>query len=339
MVDEGRSRRSRAKEFDIILGSVSTPSLLLAEMKQTLLGASIELDGVEVEFGDIRNVITYLKPHQAIFPFHVQPKYVVHLDSVSRARRQQLEIKYGIPSGGLTARVRRADVLIVSIDGKKFLLSVKDSDSQAKLGQVSTSTRYGRGSLIGGLAGFIEPNVKIPRYFSYADTALTSEAFSKLKGQDPKFAYVKKNYPDLWADAVAQTKERAIESICALGRVFTKDKDSLITFMEKVMAGNLADSPDFYILFGTMPVNFQAAMQKLKSMKFNVTSEIYETNNKTSVLIYIELQGKKYCVTKIEPSFDGERVDKSQSKGIIYYFQQYPSSGNHYKKLLIDLSQ
>jgi hypothetical protein len=43
---------------------------------------------------------------------------------------------------------------------------------------------------------------------------------------------------------------------------------------------------------------------------------------KDSWLIYVTLSKKRYLVTKIEPSFDGHEANVSQTKGVIYYFQE-----------------
>ena len=44
---------------------------------------------------------------------------------------------------------------------------------------------------------------------------------------------------------------------------------------------------------------------------------------KKSLLVSIKIKNQIYGLTKIEPSFDGWRDVVSQTKGIIFYFQEY----------------
>jgi hypothetical protein len=65
-------------------------------------------------------------------------------------------------------------------------------------------------------------------------------------------------------------------------------------------------------------------------------------SGKPSWFVRALVSNRRYLVTKIEPSFDGARPNVSQTKGVIYYFQE----GSRYKgpgersvwNLLADLS-
>ena len=249
-----------------------------------------------------------------------------------------LERLYGLPAGSITESNCRTDVLIVTTDGRPHFLSIKDPHTQAKLGQVSTTTKYGRGSLTGGLNGFVLPSLQLPKKVDVGDTYLTPSQFDKLSNKDRSYAFIKAQYPDIWKEAVNSRIAKAVHASKRLGDVMATDRDSFLAFLGEVLAGNLVDSRDFYILLGDKPVRFQHVMNKLKKSRFQVSWQEYKTRAKTSIVIWLEINSEKYCITKIEPAFDGGSAKTLQTKGVIFYFQQHLSSANSYKNLLLDLS-
>jgi hypothetical protein len=68
------------------------------------------------------------------------------------------------------------------------------------------------------------------------------------------------------------------------------------------------------------------------------------------LIIWLVFPERKYCLTKIEPAFDGGYDMKaSQTKGIQYYFQHWPTNSVRksigyedvydFKQFLLDISQ
>jgi hypothetical protein len=76
-----------------------------------------------------------------------------------------------------------------------------------------------------------------------------------------------------------------------------------------------------------------------KYSSYTIECEYYNTENKFSLIIFLKFADVKYGITKIEPSFDGAKKNVSQTKGIIYYFQQYPNNTNHIWQLLKNISK
>jgi hypothetical protein len=116
---------------------------------------------------------------------------------------------------------------------------------------------------------------------------------------------------------------------------------ALSEFIEKTFAGNLGNSENFYLVLGNTPIQFLSILKSIRKLSPKVSLEIHQPKNKTSLIINLELNGKIYSLTKIEPSFEGAGSKISQTKGIIYHFQQYPntSNSNHFKKLFFDISK
>ena len=112
------------------------------------------------------------------------------------------------------------------------------------------------------------------------------------------------------------------------------------------MIGPFADGNNFYVVFGDEMVSVKKVLRELKKPHINVTTEMRRTTSKRSLLIFIAVNGKKYCLTKIEPSFEGSATDVIQTKGVIFHFQQYPLKNaardkelGSFKDLLQDISK
>ena len=133
--------------------------------------------------------------------------------------------------------------------------------------------------------------------------------------------------------------ELAVNELMTFGNVLSEDRQSLVEFVGTTLAGNLKDSSDFYLVIGSKVVKFSSALRQLGSDKFNVGTQVHQTNKKTSLILNISDSIDTYSITKIEPAFDGQRIEVSQTKGVIYYFQQFPNIGNNYKSLFLDIGE
>lgn len=334
-----RSNTSRSKEFDLIFGYIKSPSDLLNYILKNPEGGSPNIGGVTVEYGNVSRLIPYLEIGQIIKPFEIEPTYIGHIDHLSKNRKLEIERRYDLEVGSISSQKSKADLLIVDQSYRSYLLSFKDSESVTKLGQVSGEARYGKAKLKGGLDDISIPQGTIPSTFDFSDTALTKEQFGKLNTQHQSFAYFKKHYPNEWEKIVKNKMTEAVDQLRNFGEVIQADQNSLIDFIRLSFAGDLKNLSNFYLLFGATSINFLTLLDRIKSANPVVEIQEYNTGNKVSLIIKLKVNDVTYGLTKIEPSFDGENMTVSQTKGIIFYFQQYPNSGNHFKKLFLDIAK
>lgn len=334
-----RSNSSRSKEFDLIFGYVSSPQDLLNFIFKNPEGGSPNIGGITVEYGNISRLVPFLETNQLVKPFQIEPKYICHIDHLSKERKIEIEKKYDLEAGSITSQKSKVDLLIIDKNNHSYLLSFKDSKSVTKLGQVSGEVKYSQAKLKGGLDKVQLPKEKIPTKFSFSETALTKDQFEKLNHQHQQFAYFKKNYPSEWERIVKAKMLEAVNQLRDFGNVIETDRNSLIEFIRLSFAGDLKNLRNFYLLFGDTCISFSKIIDRIKSANLTVEIKEHITVNKISLIINLRLSDRVYGLTKIEPSFDGESVTVSQTKGIIFYFQQYPNTGNHFKKLFIDISK
>ena len=334
-----RKTRSRAKEFDLVFRFLEAPKTLASYIKTNPTGGKPELEGITFEYGDIRRHLKFLNPSKLENPFKVRPKFVCHLDNVNADRKRQIETSYGLSPDSITSSQVKADLFFVDREGKSYFVSVKDNDEPSKLGQISREVLYGKASLRGGLTGVDVPQESIPLEITYRQTALSERKFNNLTLADQRFSFFKKNYPKEWVEIVEKSKQNALDQTRRFAMTLREDRASLIKFLGVTLAGNLKESKDFYILLGDQIVNFDKAMSALRTMTFEIEIEEHKPRLKTSIIIWLNDGKKRYGLTKIEPSFEGEGLKVDQTKGIIFHFQQHGDSSNCYKKLLLDISK
>jgi hypothetical protein len=334
-----RKTKSRAKEFDLVFSFLSAPKILSSYIKLNPTGGKPEFEGITFEYGDIRRHLKYLNPSKLENPFKVRPKFVCHLDNVNADRKRQIETSFGLSPDSISSSQVKADLFFVDQEGNPYFVSVKDNDEPSKLGQISREVLYGKASLRGGLTGVDVPQGNIPLGITYKQTALSERKFNNLTVADQRFSFFKKNYPKEWLEIVKKSKQNALDQTRQFAITLREDRTSLIEFLGVTLAGNLKESKNFYILLGKQTVNFNQAMSALKTMPFEIEIEEHRPRQKTSVIIWLNDGKKKYGLTKIEPSFEGEGLKVDQTKGIIFHFQQYGDSSNCYKKLLLDITK
>ena len=334
-----RKTKSRAKEFDLVFSFLEAPKTLASYIKTNPTGGKPELEGIIFEYGDISRHLKYLNPSKIKNPFNVHPKFVCHLDNVNVGRKREIERQFVLASESLSSNLVKADLFFVDQAGIPYFVSVKDNDEPSKLGQVSRKMLYGKASLHGGLTGVDVPQANIPSEITYKQTALSEKKFNNLTSADQRFSFFKKNYPKEWSEIVQKSKQSALDQTRQFALTLQEDRASLIDFLGITLAGNLKDSKNFYILLGRNIISFDKAMNALKTMSFEIEIEEHKPRLKTSVIIWVNDGKKKYGLTKIEPSFEGEGSRVDQTKGIIFHFQQHGDSSNCYKKLLLDIAK
>ena len=329
---------SRSKEFDLMFGYLEIPEALQKVVHSKHGGAKKSLEGIVFEYGNItrfRNQIGVATPKK---PFDISPVYIGHIDSIPVQRRRELEIEFAISEGTLSDAETKIDLLIVDANTNPYLISFKDSETTAKLGQVSKKIFYGDVCLEGGIDASIISG-EIPQDFGYSETALTSKGFQSISRQNRQFAWFKKNHPREWESYASSRLSEAYLQVRSLGLAMQSDHEIFFDFLEKTFAGSLANNDNFYLVIGNHPIHFRSFMKQLRNMKIAIEIEDYQVQAKKSLIVYVHANEKKYCVTKIEPSFEGADKKVLQTKGVVFHFQQHLKTGNNYKQLLFDVAE
>jgi hypothetical protein len=339
-----RLNKSRSKEFDLVFCALETSEsqqILLETIRLNPNGHDVTIDDIQIEYGNIERLSVELDHSIHKSPFSFKPQFICHVDSLKGRRKRELEVKYELPSQSISGQSSKVDLLVVDGRGRPFFISCKDSDPKksAKLGQVSKLVNYGKAKLDGGLNGILPQNLIIPEVFEYHETALSEDQFQKSGPNDRGFAYFKHNYPKQWGQIVEEKKFEALCQIREFASAIKHDRTSLLTFIADTFAGNLKESPDFYIFIHGQLLGITKILEYLSAKKFTIEIQEHCPRKKTSVIVWIIIDDIKYCLTKIEPSFDGEKETVRETKGIIFYFQQYPANGNNYKKLFLDITE
>jgi hypothetical protein len=333
----GRQTGSRAKEFDLIFGLLKSPEKLAYQISRAPTGGSLNLEGIDFEYGNVQRLVEHLDAAAPATPFKIKAKYVCHLDGIQANRKRAIERELGLESGSISSQDTKADVFILDKNGNHYFISVKDIDKPSKLGQKSGSVSYGKAHLHGGLKGVTIDEKRIPKSFSFKDTNLTQTQFEKLTHADQIYSFFKKKHPQEWETTVAKSENLALAEIRQFTKVLKNDKQSLIAFISETLGGNLKDDPNFFIVFGNKAINLGEVVRILKKTELLVTLEEHSPRGKSSIIVRIKIKDKTYCLTKIEPSFEGKNSSVSQTKGIIYHFQQFQDTDNNWKKLIFDV--
>ena len=137
----------------------------------------------------------------------------------------------------------------------------------------------------------------------------------------------------------------AYQCLEEFGKAISENKQNLIEFIKQTFIGKSNDLENYYIVLGDALVSVGRFASQLENLSFVVETEWYATDNKMSLIVRLNIGGTRYTLTKIEPAFDGGYdIEASQSKGIQYYFQQWPDNAIangelDYKKLLLDMGK
>lgn len=319
-----------------MFGFLNNPSDLHKALKKNPLGTKVEIDGITFEFGNIALLLPSVSPTNPIKPFDIKPKYVIHVDRLSTARKKAVEKKFKLLEGVLSSQRSKVDLCLIDDEDCPFYISFKDASTMCKLGQISREECYGQAKLKGGRLIEID-NASIPKQIEYSMTSISKSRFRGLGPTDRKFAYVKRNLKKEWARVVRENLQNAYAQLEQFGEILSTDPESFQAFIRTTFTGVLPNLENFYLLLGEQPIAFQELMSRMNSADFQVIPEMVKTDRKSALVLKVIYQEQEYGLTRIEPSFDGHGAKTLQTKGIIFYFQQYPNHGNHYKQLFLDV--
>lgn len=353
-----RSKKSRAEELRFIAGFLNAPSNLVQAFRAEPSGGNAKLEGIDFVWGNVADLLTSMNTeqvstHDAVFT-SLDPKYVVHLDNLSNRQKKLMIDEYEIPSESLSFQSNKADLLLVDKNDNLIYISLKDEEKITKLSQVANKN-YGSAKLVGGFSGVDLDQFQYPTEISYNDTWLTAEQWDTLrtKRKDKRCAYIKKKYPVEWRLLVDKSLEAAYQCLWDFSTCLKQDKDCISQFVLLSLVGESVAIENFYIVFGKNLINVQQLLKNIETMNFQVETETYMSSgqlHKESLIIWLVFPNRRYCLTKIEPAFDGGFDNTaSQTKGIQYYFQQWPTqaatndsdgvNAYDFKEFLLDISQ
>lgn len=350
------SNNSRAEELKFMARFLTNPHWLLEAFEADPNGGSVTLEGINFMWGNIAGLIPALMTRQLFIHdsrfLDLNPKHIYHLDNLSSYQEQSIIETFDMSSGALSFQTNKADVLLVNSSNQVTYISIKDELGLTKLGQVANK-EYGLARLTGGFTAIELDRFNYPDEFSYRDTWLEEEQWNKISLKDRKCAFLKRQYPREWDLIVEDGLSAAYQCLNEFADKIRDDRNSICQFILLTLVGQSVSKDSFYIVFGSQIIDIQQLLMNIKTIDFEVKSERYISKGKKqkeSLIIWLEFPNKKYCLTKIEPAFDGGfDVKASQTKGIQYYFQHWPtktSSKNplaediyDFKQFLLDISQ
>ena len=336
-----RQNKSRSKELDIVLTVFKEN---ISELKSYIesnpqVGLYKENRNF-FQYGNISRLIKHINWNIKNYNNPIKDIIgIYHIDSMNRHDKFQVETQLNLKSGILTNK-SKADLLILTSNEKVYLCSYKDGTSASKLGQVSAETRYGNASLKGGfILPFPRPanisNINLELNYS----CLSDVKFKQLNEKDRYYANVKNLFNNEWSSYVTETYKESIFQLNLFKNKIMQNKVVFSDFVLLTLFGRLNIPEYCYILINEILIPSRKIINFLTRKEYNIICENYNSKNKYSLIIKLIVDDKTYCITKIEPSFDGSKTNVSQTKGIIYYFQEYPINGDNIWKLLKDISE
>lgn len=336
------TRKSKARGTELLFAAhqSSRPDYILRQMRALPSGGVANDGAIQFEWGNIQSLLKHrLKTSARITRVSPHPSFVYHVDRLPKRRREEVEKTHALPRGSISGSLSdtKADLLILDKSNRPFYISFKEVEGQAKLGQVSGSTSYGRASLDGGIDDLDVNTLPIPAAFDHSHTALSFDSFEKLSAKDQKLAYYKKHFPREWAEYVAARNLDAVHQLKTFCNIVSAHRESFINFVGTTIAGSLKDSDAFFLALGDELIPIKTILTKLKDSSWHVTSSDASTPKKHARVISVCNAKSTYGLMRIEHSFEGAKTRVSQTKGVVYHFQQHPRKGANYKALLHDL--
>jgi hypothetical protein len=305
--------------------------------------------GSTLVWGDINRLVEFLPEvrdvslkdlaGQYLVPSSGTRQFVIHIDSFKSSARDSLVLPTDV-QGLLGRSLGKADLLLV--DEQSILkLSVKQPDSkEVKLGQQSAPTTYDflpvKFTLSGG-KNFVGMNRAVTKLTSrlkeelIRPNALSADQWGKLakSPEQQRLAIVKSSWPSEWSAIVSSALHDAGQSLdgfltAAFPSSHRDHARNLGEILRHRLLGSATGAGQMWITSKAGPYRLDEAINNLSAIS-GLRAEWARRasgNGKDSWLIYANLFKKRYLVSKIEPSFDGQGAHVSQTKGVIYYFQE-----------------
>lgn len=321
--------------------------------------------GTTIHWGNIERLLDglnqYLIPEvlrllpDLRLPRTVAPRFIVHLDSMKAGMRmgERDEVQLAV------SRVKgKADILIAEVNGIREVSFKDSSASENKLWQQSKSESYVFSGFLATLNGGLNfpelrdqlLTLKSRVVVNSPPKSLSAEQWSRLKNEQYRIlAVVKESFSKEWKDYVRLALDQAGKELdTLLGVAFPSDSSghgrNLAAILSRGLIAGETPGHEEWILSMDGSARLDRAMEQLRHEPGTEVqwSRQLSPSGKPSWLVHAVVGNRRYLITKIEPSFDGARPNVSQTKGVIYYFQE----GSRYKEpgersvwnLLADLS-
>jgi hypothetical protein len=371
-MDGYRKNTSRSLELLAIAANIGTMTPdpeaihLMQAFKASPAGGVYEsTTGTTVHWGNIERLLDglnqYLIPEvlgllpDLRLPRTVAPRFIVHLDSMKAGTKmgERDEVQLAV------SRVKgKADILIAEANGMREVSFKDSSASENKLWQQSKSESY----VFSGFPATLNGGLNFPELKDQLFTlksrvvvnsppkSLSPDQWSRLKNEQYRIlAVVKESFPTEWKDFVRLALGQAGKELdTMLGMAFPSDSPShgrnLAAILSRGLIAGETPGHEEWILYMDGSARLDRAMEQLRhepGVEVQWSRKLSQSG-KPSWFVHALVSNRRYLVTKIEPSFDGARPNVSQTKGVIYYFQE----GSRYKEpgersvwnLLADLS-
>ena len=319
----------------------------LRRMEEQPTGSVFHLsNGATLVWGNIERLVAYRghseiadfsgAVHQYQLPRTRPPKYVVLMDSFKTYNLDHIGID--APALQVLSKVKgKADLAVIEHSAVRELSIKLQESKEVKLGQQSRREEYefreNRAVLSGGkgLAAIREGLSRFSGLSSIGQRplALTEEQWTRMIDDDKRLSIIKSNFPDDWNEMVQDSlREAGVQLDTFLGQAFSGDQSlhsfNLGVLLSHRLIGGMTQGHEEWMTSLSGPFRLDKAIAKVSQ---NSAIEIRwarrpSRSGKDSWVIWAALDGKRYVICKIEPSFDGAKPEVSQTKGIIYYFQE-----------------
>lgn len=351
-----RSNSARAAELvaaaiNCVCGHDSSEvELVFHEFRKRPEGGSYRhKTGTTLVWGDINRLVRFLPEvrdvsiddlaDQYLVPNTGNRQFVIHVDSYKATAEGLTTLPTNIRVL-LGRSLGKADLLLVN-STSILKLSVKEpSAKEIKLGQQSASEVYGfvpteitlsGGKNFSGMRDAIATLTSRLKGHLVRPKALNLIQWEKLAHtpEQQRLAIVKSRWPKEWSAIVAATLQDASTALDSfLSAAFSAPHEcharNLSEILRHRLLGSSSGPGEVWITSKSGPFRLDQAIKNLSERR-DLTAEWTRrpsTKAKDSWLIYATLSKKRYLICKIEPSFDGARAKVSQTKGVIYYFQE-----------------
>ena len=291
-----------------------------------LLGSAGHTEIAEIN----RAIVQYQLPRSQ------PPKYVVLMDSL----RKNAVALHGVSDEAMATLKSvkgKADLTIIENDAIRELSVKRSNVSEVKLSQQSRREEYQFRSSPSTLSGgknfptLREAMSDLTRGLGeiHRPNSLTEYQWDRLSDSDKRLAAAKQLFPDQWEEIVSNAM---IDAGTALDRFLTDALPSneqehsynLGVLLSHRLIGGMTEGHEEWITSTNGPFRLELAIQKLADTGTlrAAWSRQPSKNGKDSWVINASIGDRDYVICKIEPSFDGAEANVSQTKGVIYYFQE-----------------
>lgn len=329
----GRSNSGASEEYRIIATNLHDPYHFHDFIQNYSLNSIDSLTyvhlGQEVVFGKklINAYQHFLDERVSLvdvnFLLPSRPQKLYHFDSSETKRVESL---LSHPEGSL--KDCKADLIAISeTEGLRFYSVKKGGDIKKKSGQISGFRQFGS-AVLGGVDALKDFQPKTPHHSDilWGDTSLKKTSFESLKERknvrNIELAWFKK-HSLAWKHIVKLVRLDAETMLKNFWEDIERDRESFVAFIIYLLMGpNVKIGSTFHIFIGGRFYSLNDFHKFLLQGDYQYYCEWYK---ESSLILYLCYLNKIYVLTKLQYSFDGARVDKSQTKGIVFYAQDYSS--------------